>query len=126
MHGKTSLAIVIYNNTIWSQSEPRKITFRCITFFLGVKHVLKLRMNKDKIILHPKFASRRPAFLFQNSFSGLNLTCQTSNYNKTSLAIIIYTTLFGRKTKRGKITFRCMHNFFPGCETCPQTSHEQR
>ena len=41
-----------------------KITFRYISFFVGVKHVLKIHMNIGEVMVHPKFGSRRPAFLF--------------------------------------------------------------
>ena len=72
-HGKTLLAIMQHN--LVGKRSAEKIHFDAF-FSVDVKHVLKLRINKDEVILHPKFASRRPAFSFQNSFSGPKLTCQ--------------------------------------------------
>ena len=67
----------IQQHNFGCKTKRGKITFRYISFFVGIKHVLKIQMNIAEVIVHSKFGGRRPAFLFQNSFSGLNLTSQT-------------------------------------------------
>ena len=73
---KTSLAMIQQQNLVAKRSAEKLHLDTCISFFVDVKHVLKIHMNRAEFVVHPKFASTRPAFLFQNSFSGLNLTCQ--------------------------------------------------
>ena len=67
----------IQQDNFGCKSKARKNYISIHIFFVGVKHVLKIHMNVAEVIVHPKFGGRRPAFLFQNSFSGLNLTTRT-------------------------------------------------
>ena len=58
----------IQQHNFGCKSKARKITFRYISFFVGVKHVLKIHMNVAEVIVHPKFGGRRPAFCVKTVF----------------------------------------------------------
>ena len=67
-------------------------------------HVLKTHINRVEDVVHSKFACRRPAFLFQNSFSGLNFD-EPDVKMQQDFTRHNTTTKFDHKTKRGKIAF---------------------
>ena len=50
------------------KTKREKISFRYISFFVGVKHVLKMHMNIAEVLVHPKFGGRRPDFFVSKQF----------------------------------------------------------